>query len=373
MRIKFVLLATVGCAAFANIAAAQEAASVSPVVEAEEASVEDVGMAETTEIVVTAQKRAERAQDVPISISAFSGNTLIEANITQIADLTRLVPTFNFGTGPGSVGARYSIRGLGSFANSAIEPSVATFLDGVYVPRPGSLNSGLLDIQSLEVLSGPQGTLFGRNASVGAINITTGMPVDRIEGSAALEVGTGERYRGEVVANLPLSDRAAIRFAGLGELFGGYWHYTPTGKRFGGIDTISLRLTGRVDLSDRLRWVVRGDYQSQTGDGYNNVSLLPGSLTPTILTNFGARLGGRLPVIGISSNSSLNNPATANIDDYHWGASSTLILDTDSDFSFKLINSYRHWLLLSNRYLRLKSGTGVKVTSPSCSSARQCR
>jgi iron complex outermembrane recepter protein len=294
------------------------------------------------EIVVTAQKRSERAQDVPISISAFGGSTLAQANVTQISDLTRLVPTLNFATTPGSVGARYSIRGLGAFANSAIEPSVATFLDGVYIPRAGSLNAGLLDVQSVEVLSGPQGTLFGRNASVGAISITTALPVDHIEGSVAVEGGTGERYRGEVVVNLPVSDRVALRFAGLGEKFGGYWHYTPTGRRFGGVDTISLRLTGRAELSDNLSLVLRGDYQSQTGDGYNNVSLVPGSITPTILTNFSSRLGGRLPIIGITSNSSLNDPSTANIDDYHWGVSSTLSFETESNFSFKLINSYRH-------------------------------
>lgn len=295
------------------------------------------------EIIVTAQKRAERAQDVPISISAFGGEALAKANVTQISDLTRLVPTFNFGSGPGSVSARYTIRGLGTYGNSAVEPSVATFLDGVYIPRPGSLNSGLLDIQSLEVLSGPQGTLFGRNASVGAINITTNVPTDRIEGSAAIEGGTGERYRGEFIANLPFSEKVAIRFVGLAEQFGGYWHYRPTGERFGGVDTMSFRLSGRFDLSENISWIVRGDYQSQTGDGYTNVSLLPESLTPAILANFGARLGGRLPVVGITSNSSLNDPATANVDDYHWGASSTLTFTTDSDFSFKLINGYRHW------------------------------
>ena len=295
------------------------------------------------DVVVTAQKRAERAQDVPISISAFEGASLTQANVTQLSDLTRLVPTFNFGQGPGSVGARYSIRGLGAFGNSAIEPSVATFLDGVYVPRAGSLNAGLLDVQTVEVLSGPQGTLFGRNASVGAISITTAEPVDRLEGSAAFEGGTGARYRGEVVANLPFSDRVAIRFAGLGEKFGGYWHYTPTGRRFGGVDTISLRLTGRAELTDRLVWTLRGDYQSQTGDGYQNVSIDPRSVTPAILANFTRILGGRLPVIGNNSDDSPNDPSTANVDDYHWGASSTLMLNTGSDFSLKLIDGYRHW------------------------------
>ena len=295
------------------------------------------------DIVVTAQKRAENVQDVPITIQAFGGATLRDAGVTQVQDLTKLVPTYKFGSAPGTVANRNSIRGLGAFGNSAIEPSVATYLDGVYVPRAGSLNSTLLDVQSIEVLSGPQGTLFGRNASVGAISINTALPTDRLEGSAAVEAGTGEKYRGEVVANLPFNDKFAIRFAGLGELFGGYWHQIPTGRRFGGTDTVSLRLTARYQFNPHLSWIVRGDYSTQTGDAWYNISIVPGSVTPTILANLTRVLGGNLPTIGIDSNSSKQDVTTASIDDYHLGVSSTLSYSTDSDFTFKLVNSYRHW------------------------------
>ncbi len=301
-----------------------------------------------TDIIVTAQKRSERVQDVPISISAFEGQTLTQANITQVSDLTRLVPTFNFGTGPGSVGARLGVRGLGAFGNSAIEPSVATFLDGVYVPRAGSLNAGLLDVAGLEVLSGPQGTLYGRNASVGAINITTNTPTHTFGGSAAAEVGTGNRYRGELILNAPVSDRLAIRFAGMGENFDGYWHYTGTGKRFGGMDTVSTRLTAKADFTDDISWLVRADYQHQSGDGYQNVSIDPKSVTPAMLASFNKVLNGRLPTIGNDSNWSSNDPSTANVNDYHWGLSSTLNIDTASGLSFKLIDSYRHWRALES-------------------------
>ena len=257
------------------------------------------------EIVVTAQKRSENVQNVPISIQAFSGTTLRDANISQVQDLTKLVPTFKFGSGPGTVAARNGIRGLGSFGNSAIEPSVATYLDGVYVPRAGSLNSTLIDVQSIEVLAGPQGTLFGRNASIGAISITTALPTDRLEGSAAVEAGSGNRYRGEFVANIPFSDKFAIRFAGLAQKFGGYWHQDPTGQRFGGTDTISLRLTARYEFNSHLTWIVRGDYATQTGDGWYNISLVPSSVTPAILSNLNRVLGGQLPNIGIGSNHSV--------------------------------------------------------------------
>ncbi len=280
---------------------------------------------------------------MPISISAFGGAALRDANVTRVQDLIRLVPTFKFADGPGTVAARFNIRGLGSFGNSAIEPSVATFMDGIYVPRAGALNSSLIDVQSVEVLSGPQGTLFGRNASVGALNITGALPTDELKVTAAAEAGTGERYRAELVANLPVSDRVAFRFAGLAEAFGGYWHQRPSNRRFGGLDTFSGRLTGRIELTPNVTWILRGDYTKQNGDNWNNISIVPSSITPTILQNYGRVLRGRLPIIGIESNDSLNDVSTADVDDYHYGVSSTLTLTTASDFSFKLINSYRHW------------------------------
>ena len=295
------------------------------------------------EIVVTAQKRSENLQDVPISIQAFTGATLRDANVRSVQDLTKLVPTFKFGSGPGTVAARNGIRGLGSFGNSAIEPSVATYLDGVYVPRAGSLNSTLIDIASLEVLSGPQGTLFGRNASIGAISITTALPTNKLEGSAAFEGGSGNRYRGELVTNLPFTDTFAIRFAGLAEKFGGYWHQNQTGQRFGGVDTLSFRLTARWEISPHLTWIARGDYATQSGDNWNNISIVPSSVTPAILSNLSHVLGGQLPTIGIDSNHSNQDVSTAQIDDHHWGVSSTLQYRTDSDFTFKLIDSYRNW------------------------------
>ncbi len=339
---RFTTLAAIALAGTSAYAHAQTTPAASPNPPATDTASADAPTSDT-DIIVTAQKRAENVQSVPISIQAFGAATLRDTGVSQVQDLTKIVPTFKFGSGPGTVAARNGIRGLGSFGNSAIEPSVATYLDGVYVPRAGSLNSTLIDVQSLEVLSGPQGTLFGRNASVGAISITSALPTNQLEGNAAFEAGSGQRYRGEVVANLPFSDTFAIRFAGLGEKFGGYWHQSQTGKRFGGTDTISLRLTARWDITPHLNWVVRGDYASQTGDAWYNISIVPSSVTPTIRAGLDRVLGGRLPTIGIDSNSSAQDVSTANIDDYHWGASSTLSYNTDSDFTFKLINSFRHW------------------------------
>src|SRR6202035_3513388 len=121
------------------------------------------------EIVVTATRREAALQDVPITVSAFSGETLSNYRITSSADLMQLVPNLNISS---QVGATvFYIRGVGQLAtNAGQEPAVATYVDGVYQPTVFAALTTLSDIQRIEVLKGPQGTLFGRNATGGLIN-----------------------------------------------------------------------------------------------------------------------------------------------------------------------------------------------------------
>src|SRR6476469_8929305 len=140
-------------------------------------------------ITVTAQKRVENIQDVPISIAAFSGPALQRSNIVTIQDLGRVATNFQASKGVQSSFLRINIRGIGAAGNTTIEPSVASFVDGIYVPRAGAIVSGMLDMESVEVLRGPQGTLFGRNASVGALSLHTAAPSKEFSGSVTGEVG----------------------------------------------------------------------------------------------------------------------------------------------------------------------------------------
>ena len=135
-----------------------------------------VASAQIEEIIVTATKRAESIQDVPISISAYSGDFLERSDIRTLQDLSLYAPNFTLAYSSQPTNARIIIRGIGSVGNSAIETSVGVFVDGVYYPRPGSVIGNLLDIEAAEVLRGPQGTLFGRNTAAGAWNITTRNP-----------------------------------------------------------------------------------------------------------------------------------------------------------------------------------------------------
>src|SRR5581483_12049270 len=140
------------------------------------------------EIVVTAQKRSENLQQVPAAVSVVSGDQLRDAGITNAESLQDVVPSLTFKKGTTNLNSTLSIRGIGtqSFASGA-EPSVATVVDGVVMGRAGMAFTEFTDVQQVEVLQGPQGTVFGKNASAGVINMTTRDPGQElaVEGNAA--------------------------------------------------------------------------------------------------------------------------------------------------------------------------------------------
>ena len=175
------LLARASVASIAFVLVAPAAAQVQP------AATQDVGYRcwlslprrpanNGGEIVITAQKRAENVQDVPISVAAFTGETLKKNNVVNLEGLAKVTPNLSVAKGAQTSYVRLAIRGIGAASNTTVEPSVAVFLDGAYVPRVGAVISSMLDMESVEVLRGPQGTLFGRNASVGAVSFHTARP-----------------------------------------------------------------------------------------------------------------------------------------------------------------------------------------------------
>jgi outer membrane receptor protein involved in Fe transport len=131
------------------------------------------------EVVVTAQKRAESLQDVPISVAAMSGDKITDAGIQSFEDIATYVP--NFSVSKEGIGDRVIIRGIGSGTNAGFEQSVGTFVDGVYRGRSVQIRNAFLDVGMVEVLRGPQGTLFGKNTVAGALNITTRKPTEEFE------------------------------------------------------------------------------------------------------------------------------------------------------------------------------------------------
>lgn len=299
-----------------------------------------VNNAGDTDIVITAQKRSESVQSVPISVAAFSGETLVKSNVQTVTDLPKLASNFQTSKGVQSTYLRVAIRGIGAASNTAIEPSVAIFVDGVYVPRAGSIIGSMLDIERVEVLRGPQGTLFGRNASVGALSLVTAEPKNSFSGRITGEAGTGDRYKLDGYINVPVGKDAAFRVAALHQWFGGYWHNDLDGKRYGGTDNTQVRGSFRVG-SGPIEWIARADYSKITGDGVANLDFDANSVSPTQLARLKAGLGGQLPDTNVNDNV-MNQFVTADLNDKQWGISSTLNWAV-GDSTLKLIDSYRDW------------------------------
>jgi iron complex outermembrane recepter protein len=168
------------------------------------------------EVVVTARKRQESLQETPVAITAMSGEQLAAQGLTNTADLRAVVPNVDVYTGNGTTGAaNIFIRGVGA-RNTGVnyDSGVGIYLDGVYLSRPDGAVMDNVDIGSLEVLRGPQGTLFGKNTTGGAIIYTTNKPTDKFEGSVDLRAGNFDRRDGKVTVNVPLiEDKLNSRFS----------------------------------------------------------------------------------------------------------------------------------------------------------------
>jgi iron complex outermembrane receptor protein len=188
------------------------AATAIPRVHAAEAA--DNGLA-LTEIIVTAQKRPENAQDVPISMSVVGAAVLQDGAVVRIADFAGLVPNLYINTNDSLRATDISIRGIVSDPNNIdVEPSVGVYVDGVYMARPTTINSGLFDLDRVEVLRGPQGTIFGKNTIAGAIDFVSKLPTQQQEFDVTTQYGNYNDRLVQVIANTPLvTDVLAVRGA----------------------------------------------------------------------------------------------------------------------------------------------------------------
>ncbi|HKX77613.1 MAG TPA: TonB-dependent receptor plug domain-containing protein, partial [Novosphingobium sp.] len=167
----------------------------------------DAGEEYGEEILVTARRREETAQDVPIALSVVSAQTLERSGNFTLNQIQQLVPTLQV-SGSNPRNSNINIRGLG--ANSAaaagdgLEYGVGFYVDGVYYGRPGQSQFDLIDLAQIEVLRGPQGTLFGRNTTSGLLNVVTKQPTDEYTGHVALEYGELDRQRYEAAVGGPV-------------------------------------------------------------------------------------------------------------------------------------------------------------------------
>ena len=178
------------------------------------------------EVVVTATKRAENLQDIPITVTAISASTIQEAGIQDISDVAALVPALTVSSNLSPFATALRIRGFGTSQNDpALEASVAFILDGVYMGSSGLGMSELTDIERIEVLQGPQGTLYGKNSNAGVVSVITKSPnLEQTEGYIEASLGdyAMQRYVGAVTG--PISDSLAYSIAGNCRLQEGWWN-----------------------------------------------------------------------------------------------------------------------------------------------------
>lgn len=164
------------------------------------------------EVIVTAQKREQSLQEVPVSVSAVSGDQISNSGMTNLTDLSSYVPNLKINEGPTENGIY--IRGLGSGENQGFEQSVGMFVDGVYAGKARQFQAPFLDVGSVEVLRGPQGTLYGKNTIAGSITITSAKPTDEVEASFMTEYEFEEGGQTtEAIASGPLAENLAGRIA----------------------------------------------------------------------------------------------------------------------------------------------------------------
>jgi|TARA_B110000967_G_scaffold210056_1_gene269987 iron complex outermembrane receptor protein len=227
---------------------------------------------ELEEIVVTAQKREQSMHDVPFSVSAVTGETLKDNGVFDIIDLQATTPSLmSPSTGSPGQGASFRLRGFGSPPfQLGIEPAVATFVDGVYRSRSGVAVNDLIDIDRIEILKGPQGTLFGKNTTAGVIHIISKGPnLEETEGFVEASYEKYDRTRLKGMVNVPLSDTAALRVSGMwGE--GDGWL-----ENIGPID--DLNNLNRHNIRAQLLFVPSDDF-------HVNISLQTGEIDETCCT-----------------------------------------------------------------------------------------
>lgn len=222
--------------------------------------------AQLEEVVVTAQKRTESLQDVPISVAVVSGETLDNFSITDLGELSAAIP--NVTIGQNATQDSITIRGVGSGANHGFEQSVGTFIDGVYFGRGRSSRSPFLDVERVEVLKGPQGVLFGKNTIAGALNITTRKPTDQFEASIEGEYFDGDESVGATgVISGPLSDSVAARLVVKYRDSSGFIDNRTTGDDDPEIEETVARGSLAWDVSERFNVALKGEVSSYDVDG----------------------------------------------------------------------------------------------------------
>lgn len=286
------------------------------------------------EVVVTATKRAQSLQDVPMAVNAFNADTIETAGINDASDLAILTPALNINVNTNPFAARMVIRGVGTAqTDPALEPSVGLFIDGIYLGRTGLGMSDLTDIERIEVLQGPQGTLYGKNTNAGAISVITKKPsFERSEGYFEASVGNYSMNKLTASISGPLTQNLAYRLSGNINQRDGYYDNSAG-----------------VDFNDADDWNVQGKLQWEPTESLS--ILLSGSRVERDTTCCGAdavqdeSVNNELVAQGLSpdSNDPYDYNVQSNADNRFAMESDLLSMTIDYDTGWGAIKSITAW------------------------------
>lgn len=233
------------------------------------------------EIIVTATRRTESSQNVTTALTAFTAEKLAASGINNTVDLQTRTPNLVFSTN-GSFGQPY-IRGIGSDQiTPGFDAPVATYIDGAYQARPTSSVVDFFDVSQVEVLKGPQGALYGRNATGGAINILTEQPRSTLGADAHVQYGNYDRVQVRGAVNVPLGDKVAIRVAGIYTSHEGYTLNLFDGRHLDGEDAWGLRGSIRLQPTDAVTLTLSAEkiHEDSTRNNANKIIVEPGLPNP---------------------------------------------------------------------------------------------
>ena len=293
------------------------------------------------EIIVTATKRQTTLQDTPVAVTVTTADVIEKAQILDIKDLQSVVPTFRVSQLQNSANTTLIIRGFGNGGNNiGIEPSVGLFIDGVYRSRAAAQIVDLPNLERVEVLSGPQSTLFGKNASAGVVSVVTAEPSFESQGYIEGGVGNYNLMYGKGYITGAIADNLAVSLGGGIQVRDGYFEPTPgtVGGEFNNLDRFNVR--------GQVLWAPTDDFSARLILDRNTIdenccgttTAVAGPTVPIIQA-----LGGTLPGLGDTFNyqTAANRPTDNEITDQ--GVSLQLTKDTDwlGGLSFTSISSFR--------------------------------
>jgi iron complex outermembrane receptor protein len=301
---------------------------------AQDAAADDTGG--YGEIIVTAQKREENLQKVPAAVSVVSAAQLDARGVVNLTSLQQLVPSLNFKDSATTLDSAVFLRGVGTINFSiAAEPSVGFVVDGVTYARSGEAFGDLYDIERIEVLRGPQGTLFGKNASAGVINVVTKRPGNEFGGYIEGTATTDDEYKIRGAIDIPMGEGIAARVTGNYGRWDGNVRNITLNKQVNGYERWGVRGLIEAKPSDALTFTLIGDYRKQDSEccaeviGTAPAGVLAGSLAGVFLAGDNTRQ--------IRQNTLTRTKETS------WGVSLQADLDVGSAGTVTSITAYRKY------------------------------